>query len=60
MTTNERFNVRRYKHFQMRHGVYTSPFNAGIFGNFKNFFCSKKEQQKKILESWKEQEKFIV
>ena len=60
MTTNERFNARRYKHFQIRKGSYSSPFNAGFVNNFKNFFCTKLEQRKKTLISSGEREKFIV
>ena len=40
MTTNERMNVQRYKHFHTaRQGVYRSPFNDGHLRNIIRFFC---------------------
>ena len=39
MTTNERMNVRRYKHFHTsRPGVYSSPFSDGHVRNLVRFF----------------------
>uniref|UniRef100_A0A0K2VH50 Palmitoyltransferase n=2 Tax=Lepeophtheirus salmonis TaxID=72036 RepID=A0A0K2VH50_LEPSM len=41
MTTNERVNAARYKHFgkEAAKGKFESPFNKGILRNFKDFFC---------------------
>ena len=40
MTTNERMNVQRYKHFHTaRQGVYRSPFSDGHLRNILRFFC---------------------
>ena len=39
MTTNERMNVQRYKHFHTaRQGVYRSPFTDGYLRNIVRFF----------------------
>eukprot|EP00117_Sycon_ciliatum_P008196 scpid30645/ scgid11005/ Palmitoyltransferase ZDHHC17; Huntingtin yeast partner H; Huntingtin-interacting protein 14; Huntingtin-interacting protein 3; Huntingtin-interacting protein H; Putative MAPK-activating protein PM11; Putative NF-kappa-B-activating protein 205; Zinc finger DHHC domain-containing protein 17 len=40
-TTNERFNMFRYRHFQRKNGRNESPFNRGIIRNCASFFkCS--------------------
>ena len=40
MTTNERLNVNRYKHFHTsRPGVFSSPFRDGHVRNIIRFFC---------------------
>ena len=58
MTTNERFNAWRYKHFHARQGNYYSPFNHGLVKNFINFFCTTSEHQRKL--NLDKKEKFIV
>ncbi|PAA48605.1 hypothetical protein BOX15_Mlig003792g1, partial [Macrostomum lignano] len=41
MTTNERFNSFRYAHFQTSMPkVLKSPFNQGVFKNFKDYFLT--------------------
>uniref|UniRef100_A0A7M5V2J9 Palmitoyltransferase n=1 Tax=Clytia hemisphaerica TaxID=252671 RepID=A0A7M5V2J9_9CNID len=38
MTTNERMNAPRYKHFQSNNGKIKSPFNNGVIQNIADFF----------------------
>ncbi|XP_070568248.1 palmitoyltransferase ZDHHC17-like isoform X1 [Ptychodera flava] len=38
MSTNERMNQHRYKHFQGKRGTIKSPFNRGIIRNLLDFF----------------------
>merc|ERR1719483_502543 len=57
MTTNERINVARYKHFQTgRPDVYQSPFNKGWWGNLVNFcgwrFGGSIEEEVNWKEKW--------
>ena len=33
MTTNERMNAGRYKHFHRKHGEIKSPFHKGVLQN---------------------------
>lgn len=46
MTTNERLNYHRYKHFGVRDGKFSNPFNFGIIQNLVDlvgvkFLCFK-------------------
>ena len=60
MTTNERFNLRRYKHFHTaKPGQYVSPFNKGLLINFIQFFCVKSGSLKPKYSLGKK-EKFVV
>ncbi|MEQ2193222.1 Palmitoyltransferase zdhhc17, partial [Xenoophorus captivus] len=38
ITTNERMNARRYKHFKVTATSIESPFNHGCIRNFIDFF----------------------
>ena len=38
MTTNERANYKRYRHFKDVHGRYNNPFGRGIFMNILEYF----------------------
>ena len=38
LTTNERANYRRYRHFRDGHGNYRNPFNRGVFYNVLEYF----------------------
>ncbi|XP_035674442.1 palmitoyltransferase ZDHHC17-like [Branchiostoma floridae] len=38
MTTNERMNCKRYKHFLSSNGDIRSPFNFGVIQNISDFF----------------------
>ncbi|KAI8512941.1 Palmitoyltransferase zdhhc17 [Branchiostoma belcheri] len=38
MTTNERMNCKRYKHFLSSSGDIRSPFNFGVIQNISDFF----------------------
>ena len=61
MTTNERANLRRYKHFHTaKPGKYASPFNRGIIGNFVTFFCRNEASKKTGSSCCEKKEKFVV
>ena len=38
MTTNERANYKRYRHFRDGHGNYSNPFSRGVFYNILEYF----------------------
>ena len=38
MTTNERNNYKRYRHFRDVHGHYHNPFTRGVFMNVMEYF----------------------
>lgn len=38
MTTNERANHKRYRHFRNVHGQFHNPFSRGVFKNVLEYF----------------------
>ena len=40
LTTNERYNRRRYPHFKRADGGFTNPFDHGPARNCAQFFCA--------------------
>ncbi len=38
MTTNERANYKRYRHFADGHGNFRNPFSRGLFYNILEYF----------------------
>ena len=62
MTTNERFNAHRYKHFHVRPGRgVASPFNRGLRNNFVSFFCNTTpDKNTTSISCCEKKEKFIV
>ena len=38
MTTNERANHKRYRHFRDVHGHFHNPFSRGVFMNILEYF----------------------
>ena len=62
MTTNERFNAHRYKHFHVRPGRgVSSPFNRGLRNNFVSFFCNTAPHKNtKSISCCEKKDKFIV
>ena len=38
MTTNERANYKRYRHFRDAHGHYHNPFSRGVLMNVLEYF----------------------
>ena len=38
MTTNERANYKRYRHFRDGHGNFINPFSRGLFYNILEYF----------------------
>lgn len=39
LTTNERYNRKRYPHFKTLDGGFTNPFDRGVAANCHGFFC---------------------
>ena len=39
LTTNERYNRKRYMHFKTLDGGFSNPFDGGVAANCHGFFC---------------------
>ena len=44
LTTNERYNRRRYPHFRGPHGTFVNPFDKGAVRNCWVYFCDTSHQ----------------
>lgn len=55
LTTNERLNLERYKHFFDKNGKYHNPFNFGFMQNFVDLIDTKCCFLKPTLINWKKE-----